>query len=567
MKIDTNLLDQLLPFVVKPARYTGGELNSIVKDWGEDSSSVRPLRVALAFPDLYDIGMSNLALQIIYGLLNAQESVLCERVFAPWPDLEALLREHKLPLYTLESKRALADFDAIGFSLSYELCYTNVLNMLDLAGIPVLSSERDDSHPLIFAGGHAAFNPAPMSDFIDFFIIGEVEDVMLEIIETLHRSVCTISKIEILAALSKIEGVYVPSLNNPTKRRMVADLDKAFFPTAPLVPLLDTVHNRAVIEVMRGCPHRCKFCQAGYITLPKRDRSLALLLDQARELLRNTGYEEIGLLSLSTGDYAHMEELIVELERLSRKKHVSLSLPSLRVDKLNQNMLNIVQKSGHSSVTLAPEAGTQRLRDVVQKDITEDDIILALQKAKKSGAKSAKLYFMIGLPTETDEDIKGIVDLVHRHKNIMPLTVSVSTFVPKPHTPFQWDKQINLGEIREIHDYFKSKIKGYNLKFRWHEPYQSILEGVFSRGDRALGSIIHKAWLAGCKFDGWNEYFSWEKWSAILGCNDQVEGESKPARLDEYYLRERAEAEVLPWEMLDMGTSKARLWQERNTDV
>ena len=557
-----NKLDTILPLVMKPSRYTGGELNAVTKPW----DTVR-LKTAIAFPDVYEVGMSNLAIQIIYGILNEQPDILCERVFSPWADMEAQLREQKIPLFSLESKRPLSDFDLIGISLSYELSFTNALNLLDLGGIPLESAARDERFPLIFGGGHAAFNPEPVSDFFDFFIIGEIEDLLLEITTLLlqytegYRDQRGISKAELLERLSKIEGVYVPSLRNPTRRHMVKDLNAAYVPTRPLVPLLAPVQDRAVIEIMRGCYHRCRFCQAGYVMLPKRERSVEVLTDQARQILKNTGYEELSLLSLSSGSYSQIEPLTVALDSLCTRKKVSLAIPSIRMDTITQPVVDVIQKFKKTSLTLAPEAGTQRLRDLLNKNISDEDIMRAIDIARRSGAKSAKLYFMIGLPTETEADLQGIVDLAYRLRKYLPITISVSNFIPKPHTPFQWEPQASFAEIARKQAFLKSRIKGSHLSLRWHDSKLSVLEGVFARGDRSLGKLIKRAWELGCRFDAWDDQLKWECWIQALK-------EANPSATDDEslfqpYLRERAETEPLPWDMIETGVSKAQLWAER----
>ena len=555
MQIDQIVLDKILPLVQKPARYMGGELNSIVKSWIQPTTDINAssqLTVALAFPDSYEIGMSNLALQTIYGLLNEQEDIICERVFAPWPDLDSLLRNHDIPLFSLESKHPLGDFDAIGFALSYELSYTNVLNMLDLANIPLASKDRNDTHPLIFAGGHAALNPEPMSEFIDFFIIGEAEEVLLEVTSIIKKLKSKTSRDQLFKALSEIEGVYIPKLGNITKRRIIKDFDSCYVNLKPIVPYIDTIHNRATLEIMRGCPRRCKFCQAGYITLPKRERTVETLKEQARQILNNTGYEEIGLLSLSACDHSNINTLVKEMHTICKKKKISLSLPSLRMDDLDPDVISIVQETSRSSITLAPEAGTQRLRDVIHKNITEVDIIRGMEIAKASGAKTAKLYFMIGLPTETEADLQGIVDLAYKLRSFLPLTISASTFIPKPHTPFQWEQQISMEHTIARQEFLKQKLKGKRLKFRWHNARSSVLEGVLSRGGSQLGQVIKTAWEQGCRFDGWDEHFKWDIWEPIIQPYIQVITESKKS---------------LPWQNIDIGLSEDRLRKERVSET
>jgi len=545
MQINLEKLDSFLPLVKKPARYTGGELNSIVKQWDEQS-----LKIVFAFPDIYEIAMANVALQIIYGLLNDQENVICERVFSPWIDMEEQLRKNEVPLYSLETKHPLTDFDAIAISLGYELSYTNILNMLDLAGIPLERKNRTINDPLIFAGGHAAFNPRPLEDFVDFFIIGEVEEVILELTKLLSKKKKPFNKEEIFLELAKIEGIYVPSLKNKVKRRIIKNLNNAFYPLRPIVPFIAPVHDRANIEIMRGCARRCYFCQAGYVSFPKRERSIDVLLKQVEAIIASTGYEELSLLSLSSCDYSHIEELMERLDDFCGKHRISISLPSSRMDSLKQGVIDIIQKHKANTITLAPEAGTQRLRDYINKNITEEDIFKAIEVAKKSKIKSAKLYFMIGLPSETQEDIQGIIDLAFKLRTFLPITVSISNFIPKPHTPFQRTRQIGPEEIAQKQAFLKNKIRGRNLKLRWHNANLSLLEGILSRGGQDLGIIIKKAWEAGCRFDAWEETFQWQIWEKVL--LDFLSEMNLENKLD-YFLRERLEGEQLPWDIIDAG--------------
>jgi len=542
-------LNHILPKVLKPARYTGGEFNQIIKD-----KSKVDIRIAFCFPDTYEIGMSNLGIKILYGLFNSISDVWCERVFSPWPDMEALMREKNVFLYGLESFEAIKDFDIIAFSVGYELSYTNVLNMLDLAGLPVRSNERDDSFPIVIAGGSCSYNPEPMSEFIDLFVIGEGEEIAGELIDV-YRS--NRSKTGFLKETSKLPGVYVPSLyqkdSPPVKKRFIKDLDASYFTTDPIVPSTGIVHDRAVLELFRGCIRGCKFCSAGHTGYPVRMRSPEILLEQAKKLILNSGYDEIALLSLSTSDYKYLDELCDSLLDWCEPRKVNLSLPSLRADSFSVGLMERVQKVRKSGLTFAPEAGTQRLRDYINKKITEEELISACRAAFLGGWNTVKLYFMLGLPTETDEDITAIADVAHKvldtwkentnnRKRGVRITVSTSCFIPKPHTPFEREEQISITEYLRRVDLLKNSIKSKQITFNWHSPEQGFIEAALSRGDKNIGKVIETAWQNGARFDSWSEHFSLKRWlSAFEMCALDP---------DVYALKERTADEVLPWSFI-----------------
>lgn len=562
-------LDRLLHRVRCPARYTGGEWNAVHKDW--DSS---PVRLALAYPDVYEIGMSNLGVMILYDLLNAREGVLAERVFAPWADMAAEMRAAQLPLFTLESRRPLRDFDIVGFSLGYELTYTNVLNMLDLAGIPVLAHERGDALPLIIAGGSGALNPEPLADFIDAFVMGEGENVILEITDTFRswKADPRRSKEGLLERLSRIEGVYVPRFYKEEysedgrfkclssiggapasiRRRIVPELPPPV--TRPVVPFVEVTHDRGAIEIQRGCTRGCRFCQASIIYRPVRERPIGDIVRAVDEIESRCGYEEISLLSLSTSDYSRIGDLVKVLSTRYRGMHLNLSLPSLRPDAFSLELSEALSDQRKGSLTFAPEAGTQRLRRAINKGIAEEDLFQTVELALAQGWKSFKLYFMIGLPTETREDVEGIVELVQRLRLIRSpagarpnIKVNVSTFVPKPHTPFQWAAQDAEEELAWKHEILRRGLKRAETKLSWHDPKVSLLEGVMSRGDRRIGRVIHRAWQLGCLFDAWTDMFRFDQWAqAFAECGiDPL-----------HYLRERSLDEALPWDHIDTGVSR-----------
>jgi radical SAM family uncharacterized protein len=576
-------IEPLLARVSKPARYTGGEWNSMVKDW--DSS---PVRIALAYPDVYDIGMSNTGLAILYDLLNREPDCVAERVYAPWPDMEAVMRETRTPLWSLESRRPLREFDAIGFSLSYEMTYSNVLNMLDLAGIAVLAGERRENDPLIIAGGSGALEPEPMADFVDAFALGEGEDIVMELAECLRRWKASGagSRSELLRRVAGIEGMYVPSLYDvtynadgtvasilpndpaapPRARRRVSQ----FLPpvvTRPIVPYLQTVHDRAAIEIQRGCTQGCRFCQAGMIYRPVRERSKEEVLESARELLANTGYDELSLMSLSTTDHVEIADIVEMLMDEFGDRGLRISLPSTRVDTFSVRVAEAVARGRKHNITLAPEAGSQRMRDVINKLVTEEDLLGACENAFKNGWTGVKMYFMVGLPTETDEDVQAIVDVAAKVKAIgrsyigsrARVRVSTSNFIPKPHTPFQWCAQATQAELEPRHHILRIGCKRAGVEFTWNDPKESMLEAVLSRGDRRLGGAIYRAWQLGARFDAWGEYHDWRIWEQALS----------EQGLDSawYANRERDLWETLPWDHIESGVTAAYLRREWQNTV
>jgi len=581
-------LERILSRVAKPARYTGQEWNSIVKDWGEVET-----KVALAYPDIYEVGMSNLGLMILYDLLNQEEDVLAERTYAPWVDMEEEMRQANIPLFSLESHRPLRDFDIIGFTLPYELNYTNVLNMLDLAGIPPLAAERDDSHPLVIGGGSCTYNPEPLADFFDLFVIGEGEEVLLELIrayaewkrqgETKGRKgeVAADARRELLRRLATIEGIYVPSLYDvpyhrdgtvaavvplvPKAKPRVTKRIVAKLPPAPIqliVPYVEAIHDRGMIEIQRGCTQGCRFCQAGIIYRPIRERPLEEVLKAVDEILKATGYEEIALLSLSSNDYSQIEELVRRLSLRYRSQQLSISLPSLRIDSSSVELVKAFQGSRRTGLTFAPEAGSQRLRDVINKHVADEDLLRTAQAVYSSGWQRIKLYFMIGLPTETMEDVAAIVDLVKRVRAIgrreqgkrAEVNVSVATFVPKPQTPFQWLALEDEGRLQEKQSLLRRGLRGRGISFSWHDPKVTLLEAVLSRGDRRMGRVIYRAWQLGAKFDAWSEVFDDGRWwqaFADVGLDHAF-----------YARRQRPLGEIFPWDHIDAGVRKGFLRAE-----
>ncbi|MCL2057261.1 MAG: TIGR03960 family B12-binding radical SAM protein [Oscillospiraceae bacterium] len=575
-------LQGILDKVQKPARYIGGELNSAVKD--KESVSVR---YAFCFPDMYEIGMSHLGMKILYSLLNAREDTWCERVFAPGADMEGLMRCKGIPLYGLESLEPIRGFDFIGFTLQYEMSFTAVLNMLDLAGLPVRSADREGLSPIVIAGGPCACNPEPMADFIDLFVLGEGEEVSPQLIELYKKAKSGgWEKSRFLSEAVNIPGVYVPSLYTvsyhddgriaavaasdgaPAKvrKRIIADLDGVFFPDKFVVPFVEIVHDRAVLEILRGCIRGCRFCQAGFLYRPYREKSPCVLERGARSLTDSSGYDEISLTSLSTSDYCGLEELLSRLTSWTQEQGIGLSLPSLRMDNFTPELSEQIAKVRKSGLTFAPEAGTQRLRDAINKNITEDDILGACRTAFLGGYTSVKLYFMLGLPTETREDIAGIAELAHKIVDLfysMPdrpkgksvnVSISAACFVPKPFTPFQFEAQDTAALFREKQEYLKSCIRSRKVSFRYHEAGTSVLEATLARGDRRLCAVIEGAWKKGSKLDGWSEHFSQARWDEAMA----------QAGLDcsFYANRKRDYDEIMPWDHLDFGVSKEFLISE-----
>ena len=578
----TELKQRILTAVQKPARYTGGE-------WGEvkkDLSSIR-VRVAFCFPDTYEIGMSNLGMRILYGVMNQMEGVWCERVFAPWGDMEAEMRRHNLPLWALESQDSVRDFDMIAFTIGYEMAYSNILNMLELAGVPLHTKDREGLKNIVFAGGVCAFNPEPLAEFIDFFSLGEGEDSTVEIVSLYdHAKAEDWDKETFLKEVAKIPGVYVPSfyrheynvdgtlkaivpLNGAPEtvtKRIVEDLDSAYFPAKMIVPSTEIVHDRANLEAFRGCIRGCRFCQAGFSCRPVRKKSPEVLYRQAVETLEYSGSNEINVSSLSTSDYRGLKELTDQLIPYCAENKVNLSVPSLRADNFSRELMEKLQTVRKSGLTFAPEAGTQRLRDVINKNLTEEEILNTCCQAFSGGWNNVKLYFMLGLPTETDEDVLGIAELVYKviqawkenavnKKRGLRVHVATAYFVPKPHTPFQWEKQITPQEYLRRCRLLKSHFYSKSIVYDYHSPDLSRLEAVFARGDRRLGPVIETAVKSGARLDGWDEYFNYAKWyDAFRQCGVEE---------DFYTTRGYGEDEILPWDAIDVGVSKAFLKRER----
>ena len=562
-------LERILQKVQKPARYTGGEYNQVLKDKGGVDT-----RVAFCFPDTYEIGMSNLGLRIIYGVLNGMEGVWCERVFAPWPDMEEQMRVRGVNLYGLESGDPIRDFDVVAFSLAYELSYSNVLNMLDLAGIPLKACDRPEGAPLVIAGGTCCFNPEPMADFIDLFVIGEGEEVILELIGLFRKwKASGEGKQDFLVSAASIAGIYVPALYNicysgdgaiaeilpadgaplPVHKRIVKDFASSYFPADTIVPSTEIVHDRVVLELFRGCFRGCGFCQAGHVCGPVRSRPVETLIRQGIEAICNCGYDEIALSSLSSSDYKQLNELCDGLLKWCEPKNISLSLPSLRVDNFSVELMERIQKVRKSGLTFAPEAASQRLRDVINKNVTEEDLFDTCRVAFEGGWNAVKLYFMLGLPTETDEDVLAIAELSRgvlgtwkkyaKNKNRgVRITVSTSCFIPKAHTPFQWEAQISMDEYRRRVELLRDALRTKAITYNWHSPEQGYIEAALARGDRRMGGVIEAAWRLGARLDSWSEHFSLGRWLAAF--------EQSGLKPDFFARRERGRAETLPWSVV-----------------
>ena len=576
-------LERILPRVQKPARYVGGEYNAVKKDPARVDT-----RIAFCFPDTYEIGMSNLGMRILYGVMNNMEGVWCQRVFAPWGDMEEEMRRAGMPLFALESGQPITDFDIVAFSVGYEMAFPAILNMLDLAGIPIHSAERTALTPLVIAGGTAMYNAEPIADFIDLVSLGEGEDITVELVE-LHRQARREgwTKEAFLRAAAQLPGIYVPSLYDVTyhddgtvaaitprdgapavvTKRIVRDMDKSFFPTKTIVPSTEIVQDRVMLELFRGCIRGCRFCQAGYVYRPVRNRSRELCAQYGVESCNDSGYQEVTLSSLSTSDYPPLTELCDQLEPFCQQRHVNLSLPSLRADNFSMSLMERLAKGRKTGLTFAPEAGTQRLRDVINKNVTQEDLLASCRTAFAGGYSAVKLYFMLGLPTETDEDVLGIADLAARvmhtwresasNKNRgVRITVSTSWFVPKPHTAFQWDAQIPVEEYQRRVDLLRDALKrDKSITYNWHDPQTSYLEAIFSRGDRRLADVLEWAWQHGAKFDSWSEYFDFQRWmDALAACG--LDG-------DFYAHRERPRNEVFPWSRIDPMVTPEFLWRER----
>ncbi|MCI6354292.1 TIGR03960 family B12-binding radical SAM protein [Eubacterium coprostanoligenes] len=575
-------VEKILQYVQKPARYVGGELNSVIKD-----ADKVDIRYAFCFPDIYEIGMSHLGMKILYGLVNEREDAWCERVFAPDIDMEEQMRKYNVPLFALESGDYIKDFDMIGFTLMYELCYTNVLNMLDLAGIPLFSKDRTELAPIICVGGPCACNPEPIADFVDIVFLGDGEESTNAVIDLLKE--CKkkgATKKEFLLKAKDITGVYVPSFYKDSynddgtlkelvpindapekvKKSIVSDMNKCYYPKEFVVPFISIVHDRAVEEIFRGCIRGCRFCQAGFIYRPIREKSVETINAQSKALIESTGYDELSLCSLSTSDHSQVNEMLTSLIDWTVKDKINLSLPSLRVDNFSDDLVDKLNKVRKSGLTFAPEAGTQRLRDVINKNVTEEEVIKTCTKAFDNGWTTVKLYFMMGLPTETMEDIEGIANLgmevIHAFYNNpnrqkgtgLQVNISCSSFIPKPFTPFQWEPEDTMESLKAKQKHLLESIPSKKIKVSYHETPTSLLEGVLARGDRRLSAVLYSAYKKGCKFDSWDEHFKFDAWMEAFEENN----------LDPYFYTQRRRdfSEVLPWDHLDYGISRKFLERE-----
>ncbi len=575
-------LERILPKVQKPARYTGGEYNQIIKNKDEVE-----LRLAFCFPDTYEIGMSNLGMSILYSTMNELSYVWCERVFAPWGDMYEQMKANDIPLYALESGDPISEHDVLAFSIGYEMAYSTVLDMIDMAGLPIHSADRHELLPLVIAGGTAALNPEPMADFIDVFLLGEGEEMNNELLALLRTAKAEgWSKQAFLEKAAQIGGVLVPAFYTPVlnddntinhfeaapaapervTKRVITDMDAVHFPLAPIVPSTEVVHDRVNVELFRGCVRGCRFCQAGHTYRPIRAKSPKLLAEQGKALLKNTGFQDITLLSLSSSDYRHLSELCDELLEYCEPRSIGLSLPSLRADNFSIDIMHRIQKTRKSGLTFAPEAGSQRLRDAINKNVREEDLLNTCRLAFEGGWNTIKLYFMLGLPTETDEDVLGIAELANqvlhtwrlyaKNKNRgVRITVSTSCFVPKPHSPFQWERQVTMDEYIRRVNLLRDNMKAKNVVYNWHDPQTSYIEATLSRGDRRIGRVIENVWRDGGRLEAWSDYFSFERWMKAFD----------DAGIDPtfYAHRQRDEDEVMPWDIVDVGVRRAHLWHER----